>query len=485
MNVHIHTLASLATYFAIMLAIGVYAFRQSANSSHDYLLGGRKLGPAVTALSVGASDMSGWILMGLPGAVYVSGLGNIWIAIGLTLGALLNYQWVAPKLRIMTEALNDAITLPDYFAQRFPSHGQLLKMVSATVIIIFFTIYSASGMVAGGKLAEAAFGLPYSVGVIATVTVILAYTLLGGFLAVSLTDFVQGCIMLATFILLPVIAMSSLGGPVDSISLLADQTQHLFSWQNITPLALMSSLAWGLGYFGQPHILVRFMAIEHVDKLKSAQRIGMSWMILSLTGTILIGLLGILIVQQTDLPLTDPETIVIVLSQHLLSPAVAGVCLAAILAAIMSTISSQLLVTASALSEDLVISFSKKAIPNKVAVSISRLGVIAVAIVATIIAMDDTSGVLKLVQHAWAGFGAAFGPLIIASLYYQRMTSLAAISSVIVGAATVIIWEYVPIFIGEKPLSNIVYSMIPGFLMSSITIILVSELIKIKRRKGI
>ncbi len=458
-----------------MIGIGLYAYSSASKSSQDYLLGGRKLGPAVTALSVGASDMSGWILMGLPGAVFVSGLTNGWIALGLLMGAYLNYRLVAPKLRIITQQLNDAITLPGYFAARFASHARSLKILSAIVILIFFTVYTTSGIVAGGKLAESAFGLPYQVGITITVGIVLFYTLLGGFLAVSLTDFVQGCIMLITFIILPIVVVSNNGGGLATFEHIQSHTEHLNLVGTMAPLAIISSLAWGLGYFGQPHILVRFMAIKSVEKLSTARRIGMSWMAISLVGTIIIGLAGVVAVAQRNIPLSDPETIVISLAQTLLHPAIAGLCLAAILAAIMSTISSQLLVTASALSEDLLTYFSQNKLTPKTKVNMSRVGVVIIAVIATMLASDRSSGVLQLVANAWAGFGAAFGPLVVMSLYYKKMTGQGALAGVLVGALTILIWEYGALSWNNTVLPDILYSMVPGVVFSSLAIVVVSH----------
>ena len=339
------TLVSLGLYFALMLGIGAWSYFRTANDVSGYMLGGRRLGPAVTALSAGASDMSGWMLLGLPGAMYVSGLSSGWIAIGLLVGALLNYLLVAPRLRVYTEAAEDAITLPDYFEKRFDDRSRMLRIVSAAVIILFFTLYTASGVVAGGKLFESAFGLDYALGLWITAGVVVGYTLFGGFMAVSITDFVQGCIMFAALVLVPVVAFLQLGGGAGVAAELNALDPGLLSWLGgMSGLAVLSAASWGLGYFGQPQIIVRFMAIRSVRDIPAARNIGMSWMLVTIVGACATGLIGAAYAQANGLAVTDPETIFIILSQIMFHPLVAGFLLAAILAAIMSTISSQLLV---------------------------------------------------------------------------------------------------------------------------------------------
>ena len=344
------TLVSLALYFVVMLGIGMYAFKKSTNDVSGFMLGGRSLSPSVAALSAGASDMSGWMLMGLPGAMYVSGLSSVWIAIGLVIGAFLNYIIVAPRLRTYTEVANDSITLPNFFENRFKDKSHLLRVVSSIVIIVFFTLYTSSGIVAGGKLFESSFGLNYEMGLYVTAGVVVAYTFFGGFLAVSLTDFVQGCIMFVALVLVPIVAIDSIGGVSEmnnSINAINPELFNLFS--GVGALGIISAMAWGLGYFGQPHIIVRFMALRSVKDMPTARRIGMSWMIIALIGALTTGLFGMAYANTNNINVDDPETIFIVLSQLLFHPLIAGFLLAAILAAIMSTISSQLLVTSSSL----------------------------------------------------------------------------------------------------------------------------------------
>lgn len=469
------TIISLSLYFLTMLGIGLYAFKTTKEDSAGYLLGGRQLGPAVTALSAGASDMSGWMVMGLPGAMYLTGLSNIWIAIGLIIGAYINYLIVAPRLRMYTELASDSITLPEFFENRFEDKTRLLRIISSIVIIIFFTVYTSSGVVGGGKLFESSFGLSYELGLYVTAGVVVIYTLFGGFLAVSMTDFVQGCIMFIALVLVPVVVLIELDGYAnihETISNLDPEKLNLVAGTSV--LGIISALAWGLGYFGQPHIIVRFMAIRSVKEIKVARRIGMSWMIVALVGAMTTGFFGIAYVSKNNLSLNDAETIFILLSQVLFHPLIGGFLLAAILAAIMSTVSSQLLVTSSSLTEDFYKAFLKKNASEKELVLIGRICVAVVALTAIGLAYNRDSSILQLVSNAWAGFGAAFGPLIIFGLYWKRMTFAGALAGIVVGAATVLVWIYAPISIDGKSLSSFIYEIVPGFIFSSISIVLVS-----------
>jgi len=469
------TIISLSLYFLTMLGIGLYAFKTTKEDSAGYLLGGRQLGPAVTALSAGASDMSGWMVMGLPGAMYLTGLSNIWIALGLIIGAYINYLIVAPRLRMYTELASDSITLPEFFENRFEDKTRLLRIISSIVIIIFFTVYTSSGVVGGGKLFESSFGLSYELGLYVTAGVVVIYTLFGGFLAVSMTDFVQGCIMFVALVLVPVVVLIELDGYAnihDSISILSPEKLNFVAGTSV--LGIISALAWGLGYFGQPHIIVRFMAIRSVKEIKVARRIGMSWMIVALIGAMTTGFFGIAYVSKNNLSLNDAETIFILLSQVLFHPLIGGFMLAAILAAIMSTVSSQLLVTSSSLTEDFYKAFLKQDASEKELVLIGRVCVAVVALVAIGLAYNRDSSILTLVSNAWAGFGAAFGPLIIFGLYWKRMTFAGALAGIVVGAATVLVWIYAPISIDGKSLSSFIYEIVPGFIFSSISIVLVS-----------
>jgi SSS family solute:Na+ symporter len=475
---------SLGLYFALMLAIGYYAYRNSTSSSEEYILGGRKLSPAVAALSAGASDMSGWLLLGLPGALFISGLVSAWIGIGLTLGALVNWIVVAPRLREQTERYDNSLTIPQFLANRFPSRAMALRVVSAVIVVVFFSVYTASGLVAGGKLAESAFSsvlqfspiTTYATGVTLTLAVVLVYTVIGGFLAVSLTDFCQGVIMMLALIIMPVVVLfGSGGGGVEQASAtLATVDPNYLSWfSGLSVVGFLSAIAWGLGYFGQPHIIVRFMAIRSIREVPRARNIGMSWMVISVVGSLSLGIFGRAYAVRNGIEVTDPETIFIVLADMLFHPLVTGFLFAALLAAVMSTISSQLLVASSSLTEDFYRLFLRRHATEKEAVLVGRLSVLLVGIVAVVIAWDPTSKVLGLVSHAWAGFGAAFGPLIILALTWRRMTGAGAVAGLVVGALTVMAWigmGWDASFLGGPG----VYEIIPGFAAAWVAIYVVS-----------
>lgn len=467
------TLVSLVLYFLAMLGIGLYAYRKSTSDVSGYMLGGRSLPPSVAALSAGASDMSGWILMGLPGAMFVTGFSSTWIATGLIIGAWLNYLLVAPRLRVYTEVANDAITIPDYFANRFEDKSNALRIVSALVIIVFFTLYTSSGVVAGGKLFENSFGMSYESGLYITTGVVVLYTLFGGFLAVSLTDFVQGCIMFIALVLVPLVTFSLLENPLSST--LNELNPDMLTWVGAGgAIGIISAMSWGLGYFGQPHIIVRFMSVRSVKDMPVARRIGMSWMIIAALGAVFTGLFGAAYAHEKNLVVDDPETIFLILSQLLFHPLISGFLLAAILAAIMSTISSQLLVSSSSLTEDFYKIFIRRDATDKELVLVGRISVALVAMCAIYLAYDRDSSILDLVSNAWAGFGAAFGPLVLFSLLWKRMNFAGALAGMLAGAGTVLIWIYAPIQINGQSLSSLIYEIVPGFILSSIAIVVVS-----------
>ena len=365
---------SLGIYFAAMLLIGWYSYRKTSNLN-DYMLGGRGLGPAVTALSAGASDMSGWMLMGLPGAMYVTGLSSAWLAVGLTIGAYVNYLVVAPRLRTYTEVANDAITIPDFFENRFNDTTRILRLASAIVIMVFFTLYTSAGMVSGGRLFETAFGLDYKIGLFLTAAVVIAYTLFGGFLAVSLTDFVQGLIMFIALVLVPIVAFTQLGGITPTFNVI----------EEINPS------------------LLDFFKGTTVKELKPARRIAMGWMIISVIGALLVGLTGVAYVHETGTALKDPETIFIVFSKVLFHPLITGFLLSALLAAIMSTVSSQLLVTSSAMTEDFYRTFFRRKASDKELVLVGRLSVLLVAVIAILLSLTPNNTILDLDSDRPAG----------------------------------------------------------------------------------
>ncbi|MFJ5760895.1 sodium/proline symporter PutP [Neobacillus sp. NPDC093182] len=463
-------LFSIGIYMAGMLLIGYFAYKRTSNLS-DYMIGGRGLGAAVTALSAGASDMSGWLLMGLPGAMFSQGLSASWIAIGLTIGAYFNWLYVAPSLRTYTETANNSMTIPAFLENRFGDHSNMLRLTSGLVIIVFFTFYVSSGMVSGGVLFETTFNLDYKVGLWIIASVVIAYTLFGGFLAVSWTDFVQGLIMVIALILVPVVTIMKVGGIGPAFSEIKGIDPKLFDiFKGTTFLGIISLMAWGLGYFGQPHIIVRFMAISSVKEIKKARRIGMGWMIFSVGGAMFTGFIGLAYYSKQGLKLSDPETIFIELSEILFHPLITGFLLAALLAAVMSTISSQLLVTASSLTEDVYKTFFRRSATDKELMFISRISVLVVSVISVIVAFDKNGTILSLVGYAWAGFGAAFGPVILLSLYWKRMNRWGALAGIIGGAVTVIIWANVPVLV------NTLYEIIPGFIVSLASIWIVSLL---------
>ncbi|TDM12073.1 sodium/proline symporter PutP [Macrococcus lamae] len=475
------TYVMIAFYFLILLGIGYYAYKQSTSTLDEYMLGGRSLGPLVTALSAGAADMSGWMLMGLPGSVYSTGLSATWIAIGLTIGAWLNYILVAPRLRVYTELADNAITIPDFFEKRVSDHTRILKIVSGLIIVIFFTLYTQAGMVSGGVLFESAFGLNYHWGLILTAGIVILYTLFGGYLAVSLTDFFQGVIMLIALVIVPIVALLKLNG-LDTFDTVVDLKPTNLDWfKGTTTVGIISLLAWGLGYFGQPHIIVRFMSIRSHKLLPAARRIGISWMAISLLGACMTGLIGIAFVHETGQKLDNPETIFVVMSQILFHPLIAGFFLAAILAAIMSTISSQLLVTSSSLTQDFYMLFRKTNLQDKSRekefVLVGRLSVLLVALIAGAIAWTPNDTILNLVGNAWAGFGAAFGPLVLLSLFWKGLTKEGAITGMILGALTVIFWIVMKSPKDHADIFNW-YEIIPGFLISLLATIIVSMMTK-------
>lgn len=467
------TYVMIIAYFAVLLAIGYYAYKQATGNLDEYMLGGRNLGPWVTALSAGASDMSGWMIMGLPGEMYSVGLAGLWIAIGLSVGAYLNYIIVAPRLRVFTELTDNAITIPDFFEKRVNDHTRVLKIISGLIIVVFFTLYTHAGLVSGGVLFESAFKLDYHWGLIITGAIVVLYTLFGGYLAVSLTDFFQGVIMLLSMVVVPIVAFMELGG-MDTFGTIADvKPSNLDLFKGTTLIGIISALAWGLGYFGQPHIIVRFMSIKSHKLLPAARRIGISWMVVSLLGACLSGLIGIAFIAKTGTKLDNPETIFIIMSQIFLHPFVAGFILAAILAAIMSTVSSQLLVTSSALTQDFYMLLRKTddgKNRDKEFVMVGRLAVLLVAIVATFLAWNPNDTILNLIGNAWAGFGAAFGPLVIFSLYWKKLTKQGAIAGMVSGALTVIIW----IMLKDKGGIFELYEIIPGYIVSILATVIVS-----------
>ncbi|EPD2754087.1 sodium/proline symporter PutP [Campylobacter coli] len=463
-------------YAALMLYIGFYFYRQNKNTE-DYFLGGRSLGPVVSALSAGASDMSGWLLMGLPGALYASGLIESYIAIGLSIGALLNWSFVAKRLRIYTSVIANSITIPDYFETRFDDDKHILRIVCAIVILIFFTFYVSSGLAGGAKLFEATFGIRYEYALTTGTLIIVAYTFLGGYKAVCWTDLLQGLLMMGALIVVPAVMLYHLGGFGEAMAVIEEIKPNALSMgEGIGALSIVSALAWGLGYFGQPHILVRFMSIRSTKDIPAATFVGISWMVISLIGACFIGLLGIAYVHKFELTLQDPEKIFIVMSQLLFNPWIAGILLSAILAAIMSTASSQLLVSSSTIAEDFYKRIFNKEASNKTVMNLGRIGVLLVALVAFVISTDKESSVLSIVAYAWAGFGASFGSVMLFSLFWSRMTRIGAILGMITGAVMVVLWKNYLAELFNFP----IYEIVPGFVAASAVIIIASLLTQVR-----
>lgn len=464
-------LVTFCVYIFGMILIGFIA-RRSTKNFDDYILGGRSLGPFVTALSAGASDMSGWLLMGLPGAVFLSGISESWIAIGLTLGAWINWKLVAGRLRVHTEYNNNALTLPDYFTGRFEDKSRILRIISALVILLFFTIYCASGIVAGARLFESTFGMSYETALWAGAAATILYTFIGGFLAVSWTDTVQASLMIFALILTPVIVIISVGGFGDSLEVIKQKSiENVDMLKGLNFVAIISLMGWGLGYFGQPHIW-RVLWRQTLTSIVHARRISMTRMILCTAGAVAVGFFGIAYFNEHPAVAgavnQNAERVFIELAQILFNPWIAGILLSAILAAVMSTLSCQLLVCSSAITEDLYKAFLRKHASQKELVWVGRVMVLVVALVAIALAANPENRVLGLVSYAWAGFGAAFGPVVLFSVMWSRMTRNGALAGMIIGALTVIVWKQFG-WLG-------LYEIIPGFIFSSIGIVVFSLL---------
>lgn len=474
MNMSNPTTITFVIYILAMIGIGFAAWRYTKNLS-DYILGGRSLGSFVTAMSAGASDMSGWLLLGLPGAVFASGISESWIAIGLTIGAWFNWQFVAGRLRVYTEITRNALTLPDFFTHRFEDTTKILRVIAALVILVFFTIYCASGMVAGARLFEQTFGLSYETALWSGAAATILYVFVGGFLAVSWTDTVQATLMIFALLLTPVIVIMNSGGYESAVNVVNSiDVKYSDLFNGTTLIGVISLMAWGLGYMGQPHILARFMAISSVSAIPKARRIGMTWMILTLIGAIAVGYFGIAYFaghpDQAAGVQANHETVFITLSNLLFNPWIAGILLSAILAAVMSTLSCQLLVSSSALTEDFYKAFLRPNASQSELVWVGRFMVLLVAVIAIVIAADPASKVLGLVGYAWAGFGSAFGPVVLLSVLWSRMTRNGALAGMLVGAITVIVWRNGAWF-G-------LYEMVPGFILATVAIVVFSLLDK-------
>lgn len=484
-------LLAFAVYMLVMIVIGAMYAGKTKNSE-DFFLGGRNLNGWVAALSAQASDMSGWLLMGLPGSVYAFGTGQAWIAVGLFIGTVCNWLFVSSRLRRYTIRANNSLTLPAYLENRFHDKRRILLVASSAVIVIFFLVYTASALTAGGKLFSSVFGIDYKVALTIGAIVILIYTFLGGFMAVCTTDFIQGTLMLIGILVVPIVAYFFVGshnmiGILNDSGVAGGASSYLNvmhdSGKPVSAVYIISQLAWGLGYFGMPHILVRFMAVSSEKELKKSKVIAIIWVAISLSCAVVIGIVGraylypSILGETTDISAENVfiEIIKKVFMDDLNMAFIGGLFLCGILAAIMSTADSQLLVTASAVAEDLFKGVFKRDAKDKTVLNVSRVTVVVVAVLAYIIALNPDSSVMGLVSNAWAGFGAAFGPTVLLSLYWKRINLPGAIAGIVSGAATVLVWDYLPL-IGGETLAGItkLYSLAIGFVISLILIVVVS-----------
>ncbi|MFT6071951.1 MAG: sodium/proline symporter [Alphaproteobacteria bacterium] len=459
---------TLCVYIFILFGIGIVGYFTTSDLS-DYILGGRKMGMLVTALSAGASDMSGWLLMGLPGAILTHGLSQSWIAVGLFLGSYLNWTFIAGKIRTRTEALGNAQTIPEYFANRFPQKASLLRGFSSIVILVFFTLYCAAGIVAAARLLELTFQMDYTYAAILGSVITVFYILIGGFFAVSWTDTFQAVLIFLALILVPCVAYFNIvdyDQAVQQIS--SNSSEYLSFFKDFSLFSMVSALAWGLGYFGQPHILVRFMAAaDSGETIRKARLVGLIWMGICLLGALMVGYFGALYLQSSGNAIEVDENIFLELGRLLFNPWIAGILIAAVLSAVMSTLSSQLLLCSSAVVGDLLPLFKVK-LEGNAAIQWGRVFLILTAIAATILALSPKNSILSIVGEAWSGFGSAFGPLVILSLYRNDITANGAIAGIISGAMISLGWESL--------FGSDIYSLIPGFIGSALVIMLISKL---------
>lgn len=484
-------LIAFAAYLLLMIVIGAI-YMKNTNDSEDYFLGGRGLSGWVAALSAQASDMSGWLLMGLPGTVYALGTGQSWIAIGLFLGTVFNWVCISSRLRCYTIRANNSLTLPAYFENRFRDKKRVLLLVSSIVIVIFFLVYTASALSAGGKLFSSVFGVDYHMALAIGAAVILAYTFMGGFMAVCVTDFIQGTLMLVGLLAVPVIAYGLIGpgnltGILEQSQVEGGAAAYLSLFRNgdrpYTAIEIISQLAWGLGYCGMPHILTRFMAVKNQKELRKSRVIAIIWVALSLGAAVVIGVLGRaylfpMILGAEGAGSTENvfiEMITKMFTQDMRLPFIGGIFLCGILAAIMSTADSQLLVTASSVSKDIYKGVMRPGADEKTVMKVSRITVIVVAVLAFAIAWNPDSSIMGLVSNAWAGLGSAFGPIVLMSLFWKRTNFAGAVSGIISGGATVLIWDYIPL-IGGQTLGTFtgLYSLLVGFAISVLCIVIFS-----------
>ncbi len=481
-------LSAFIAYLILMVVIGIVSMKKT-NSTEDYFLGGRGLNGWVAALSAQASDMSGWLLMGLPGSIYALGTGQAWIAIGLFLGTVANWLLISKRLRRYTIVANNSLTLPEFLENRYHDEKRVLLFISSIVIVIFFLVYTASALASGGKLFHTVFGVDYHLALGIGAAVILVYTFLGGFLAVCTTDFIQGMLMLVGLLVVPLVAYGTISGDfverLTSTGVNYSDYMSLFSngGKPYSLVDILSQLAWGLGYCGMPHILVRFMAIKNEKELKKSSIIAIVWVFLSLVMACVIGVVGRAFLAPV-LEAGDAESVFIklintVFNENLALPFVGGLFLCGILAAIMSTADSQLLVCASSVSKDIYKNVLKPKSSDQTVLKVSRITVIVVALLAFFIAWDPDSSIMALVSDAWAGLGSAFGPIVVCSLFWKRTNFAGAVAGIVSGGLTVIIWDYLPLVNGETIYAATgIYSLLVGFIFSLLCIVVFSLVTK-------
>jgi sodium/proline symporter len=469
-------LITFAAYIAIILTIAYISTRLTSNLS-DYVLAGRRLSGPVTALAAGASDMGSWLLMALPGTVYIAGLNMIWLPLGLVIGAYFNWRFIAKRIRVYTEIAGDSLTIPEFFANRFKDKSMTLRLAIAIAIIVFFTYYAGASLRSGAILIQNVFiGVDYFPALLIGAAVIVTYTILGGFLAVSWVDFFQGSLMFVALLVVPIVTCFKLGGVTETWKNLALQSPtHLEIFQDMKLFGILSMLAWGLGYFGQLHINTRFMAIRSAKELPVARFICINWMSWALIGAVATGLLGYTFYYSA--PLSEPDTVFILLAQQLFNPWVAGILVSAVSAAIMNTVSAQILMSASIIVEDFYHAILRKNASDRENLLASRIILLLVAITAIGVASAPSQTIFKAVSFAWSGLGSAFGPVLLFSLFWRRMTKEGAVWGIVSGAATVILWEILShpsVDLLNHPDILPGFALLPGFIVSSICIFLVS-----------